>query len=460
MLMLCQKITLSSAASLQTMGCFLVLILMTASGLSDDVFVQVWEFEESEEGWKALVDCEVSWENGQLLVSGTGGDPHLGAAAKAKAGWTKLTFRTDAAGSYDAQVFWTTQESPQTSEVMSEHFSIRSGVREHTVYFKTEDELRSLRLDPHGGKCDLKIDWIKVSNQEPPPPPAPQATPANRVRSLQGFQVELLYSVPPESEGSWVSLTVDPQGRLITSDQYGDLYRITVPPLGTPTAVKVEKISVDLGMAHGLLCAFDSLYVMVNGSAGRESGLYRVQDRDGDDQYDSVEMLHVIEGSGEHGPHAVVLSPDGKSLFLCGGNHTPLPTVKTSRVPRVWQEDQLLPRMWDATGHAVGKLAPGGWICRTDPAGKDLELISIGYRNQFDLAFNSDGELFTFDADMEWDVGTPWYRPTRVNHVTSGERVWLALWDGEVACLLSRQFARGRRYWTGLADGHCFWDRG
>ena len=75
------------------MGCFLVLILMTASGLSDDVFVQVWEFEESEEGWKALVDCEVSWENGQLLVSGTGGDPHLGAAAKAKAGWTKLTFR-------------------------------------------------------------------------------------------------------------------------------------------------------------------------------------------------------------------------------------------------------------------------------------------------------------------------------------------------------------------------------
>ena len=395
------------------------MILMTTRGFTDEP-VQVWEFEASEEGWKALVDCEVSWGNGQLLVSGTGGDPHFGTAAKAKAGWTKLTFRSDAAGSYDAQVFWTTEKSPQTSEAMSEHFSIRSGVRENTVYFKTEDELRSLRLDPHGGKCDLKIDWIKVSNQEPPPPPTPRATPANRVRSLAGFQVELLYSVPPESEGSWVSLTVDPQGRLITSDQYGDLYRITVPPMGSPNTAKVERISVDLGMAHGLLCAFDSLYVMVNGSAGRKSGLYRVQDRDGDDQYDSVEMLHAIEGSGEHGPHAVVLSPDGKSLFLCGGNHTPLPTVKTSRVPPVWQEDQLLPRMWDATGHAVGKLAPGGWVCRTDPAGKDLELISIGYRNQFDLAFNSDGELFTFAADMEWDVGTPWYRPTRVNHVTSG----------------------------------------
>ncbi|MCA9258539.1 MAG: c-type cytochrome, partial [Planctomycetales bacterium] len=31
-----------------------------------------------------------------------------------------------------------------------------------------------------------------------------------------------------------------------------------------------------------------------------------------------------------------------------------------------------------------------------------------------------DGELFTFDADMEWDIGTPWYRPTRVCHVVGG----------------------------------------
>ena len=28
--------------------------------------------------------------------------------------------------------------------------------------------------------------------------------------------------------------------------------------------------------------------------------------------------------------------------------------------------------------------------------------------------------MFTYDADMEWDVGLPWYRPTRLNHVVSG----------------------------------------
>ena len=36
------------------------------------------------------------------------------------------------------------------------------------------------------------------------------------------------------------------------------------------------------------------------------------------------------------------------------------------------------------------------------------------------MAFNEDGELFTYDSDMEWDMGLPWYRPTRICHVTSG----------------------------------------
>src|SRR4029077_1508978 len=35
-------------------------------------------------------------------------------------------------------------------------------------------------------------------------------------------------------------------------------------------------------------------------------------------------------------------------------------------------------------------------------------------------AFNRHGDLFTYDADMEWDCNTPWYRPTRVCLVASG----------------------------------------
>lgn len=267
--------------------------------------------------------------------------------------------------------------------------------------------------------------WVGIAGQSlaaPQPPaapaqPLPQATPVDRINVADGFKVELLYSVPAD-QGSWVSLTHDNKGRLITSDQYGKLYRISLPS-GDQT-LQVDRIDVEVGMAQGLLYAFDSLYVMVNGKSPKESGLYRLTDSNGDDKFDSVKLLRQINGNGEHGPHAVILSPDKKSLYICGGNHTEIPNPETSRAPGVWKEDQLLPRMWDAGGHAVGKLAPGGWIAKTDPDGRKFELIASGFRNEYDIAFNAMGELFTYDADMEWDIGSPWYRPTRVNHVTSG----------------------------------------
>ncbi len=213
-------------------------------------------------------------------------------------------------------------------------------------------------------------------------------------------------------------MTPDPKGRLIVSDQHGPLYRVT--PGKSATDTKVERLKLDIGAAQGLLYAFDSLYVVVNGKAAKGSGLYRVRDMNGDDQFDDVELLQPFIDAGEHGPHAVILSPDGKSLYLCAGNHTRPPEFTASRVPRLWQEDHVLPRMWDAGGHAVGVMAPGGWVVKTDPDGKTLELIGSGFRNEFDIAFNPAGELFTFDADMEWDIGSPWYRPTRICHITSG----------------------------------------
>lgn len=247
---------------------------------------------------------------------------------------------------------------------------------------------------------------------------AVEATPAERIRVPEGFKVERLHSVPQTEEGSWVNMTPDPKGRLIVSDQYGPLYRIT--PGKTANDTKVERLKVAIGEAHGLLYAFDSLYVVVNGKAAQGSGLYRLRDTDGDDQFDEVKLLQKFGYAGEHGPHAVILSPDGKSLYVCAGNHTKPPEFTDSRVPRRWQEDHVLPRMWDAGGHAVGIMAPGGWVVKTDPDGKKLELIGNGFRNEFDIAFNPAGELFTFDADMEWDIGSPWYRPTRVCHITSG----------------------------------------
>jgi len=247
------------------------------------------------------------------------------------------------------------------------------------------------------------------------------ATPSSAFRVPSGFQVEKVYEVPIESQGSWVCMTMDLKGRLITSDQYGKLYRVTPAAAGKEeSATQVEQLATSVGMAQGLLHTQDGLYVNVNGEGPSGAGLYRLQDLDGDDQFEKVDHLIKMNAGGEHGPHAIIQGPGGR-LFLCAGNSTDLPSkVDTSRVPRRWSEDLLLGRMPDARGFMADRLAPGGFVLSCLPDGSDVEIFATGFRNEYDIAFNEDGELFTFDSDMEWDIGTPWYVPTRVNHVTSG----------------------------------------
>ncbi len=245
------------------------------------------------------------------------------------------------------------------------------------------------------------------------------ASPVRRLRLAPGFKAELVYRVPLKEQGSWVSLTVDPQGRLLASDQNAGLYRITLPSINPSLkSPLVQRLNVDLGGAQGLLFAHGCLYVVVN---GRDSGLYRLSDKDGDDEFEEVELLRRFEEPGEHGPHAVILGPDGQSLYILGGNSCFMKKPpERSRVPQVWQEDRLLVRSSATDGPWDEEQRIGGWICRTDADGKEFELIAMGFRNPYDIAFDKHGELLTFDADMEWDVGTPWYRPTRINHVISG----------------------------------------
>lgn len=247
--------------------------------------------------------------------------------------------------------------------------------------------------------------------------------PPERMKTLDGFKAELVYAVPRKWHGSWVSMTVDPKGRLIASNQLGRLYRITLPSVDKGLKEpKIEEIGLNIGMAHGLVYAFDSLYVVVSEQHGGtpNHGLYRVRDTNGDDKFDDIQFLRGFAGGGEHGAHGVILSPDKQSLYIIGGNHTKLPDPEESRVPRVWQEDQLIERMRDAAGASAGMLAPGGWIVKTDPEGKSFELICMGFRNAYDMAFNHEGELFTYDSDLEYDMNLPWYRAPRVVHAVSG----------------------------------------
>ncbi|HSF45765.1 MAG TPA: c-type cytochrome, partial [Chitinophagaceae bacterium] len=150
------------------------------------------------------------------------------------------------------------------------------------------------------------------------------------------------------------------------------------------------------------------------------SGLYRLQDTNGDDQYDKLTLLKELEGEGEHGPHSIKLSPDGQSLFVIAGNFTRIPEMQRHRIKPDGKLDNLLPFIKDPNGHDNTVFHYGGWIAKTDSTGANWELYASGFRNPFDMAFNDAGDLFTYDSDMEWDLGSPWYRPTRILHVTSG----------------------------------------
>ena len=267
-----------------------------------------------------------------------------------------------------------------------------------------------------GENAKAAIDYVSVRAGN-------QATPVDRIKAAKGFKVELLYSVPSETQGSWVNLCTDNKGRLLVSDQFGGLYRITPPkPGATVTAAEVQSVPADIRAVNGMVWHKDALYVGVNDYEAKiPSGLYRVTDSDGDDNLDKVDLLREFQARGDHGVHAVVPSPDGKSLFLITGNTTnPTQFAESSPVPQVWGEDHLLPSFPDGRGHNRGRLAPGGIIYKVDLEGQSFEAYANGFRNIFDAAFNRDGELFTYDADMEYDFNTPWYRPTRINHVTSG----------------------------------------
>jgi putative heme-binding domain-containing protein len=241
-----------------------------------------------------------------------------------------------------------------------------------------------------------------------------EATPAETITVLPGFKVELLHSAN-FSEGSWISMVADDKGRLIISPQSDDrLLRVT---LSHGQVAKIERIDQPVSCAMGLLYAGHCLYV--NGHGPKGTGVYRLR-ANGDLFEPPVLLRAMISGEGEHGTHGLVLGPDNK-IYVVSGNFTKLPPDLLITSPlNNYADDQLLPRAADGKGFGNGVLPPGGFVLRMDLDGANPELFAAGTRNTYDIAFSPDGELFGFDSDMEWDWGTSWYRPIRINHLVSG----------------------------------------
>lgn len=249
-----------------------------------------------------------------------------------------------------------------------------------------------------------------------------------------GFRVEMAVKNPnPSDPFSLINLCFDAKGRLFVSQERGPVLLCTDPgPDGLLR--KAVPFCTQVKSCQGMCWVENNLYLIGDGPQG--TGLYRCRDTKGADHIDEVALIHKFKGGmGEHGPHAILHGPDGQ-LYIVIGNHAwaqPEKLANNSPLTR-WPkggmgpdrgqpnstEDVLLPRLNDARGHATDILAPGGTIWRLNHDGTGFALVAAGFRNHFDAAFGPDGELFTFDSDMEWDEGLPWYRPVRVCHCPPG----------------------------------------
>ena len=238
-----------------------------------------------------------------------------------------------------------------------------------------------------------------------------------RFRVPAGFQVEQVAT--DELLGSLVNMTFDHLGRPVVAREHGGIH-ILLDEDGDGRFDRLRDFSNRVQRAHGVhyLGAGD-LLVQANGPDG--PGLYRLVDEDGDDQADSTTLIAASRGRiGEHGPHAILTGMDG-ALYLLYGNYAyPDATVDPDSPSRGLREDHLLERYVDPRGHANSIRAPAGTIHRLDLTGNRTAQFSAGFRNAFDFALDERGEIFTFDSDMEWDFGLPWYRPIRVLHAVPG----------------------------------------
>jgi putative membrane-bound dehydrogenase-like protein len=205
-----------------------------------------------------------------------------------------------------------------------------------------------------------------------------------------GFEVELYARLPlPEP----TVITFGDDGDLYVLSLSGQITRVSDDD-GDGVAENAQIIYADEGdqIFHAVGMAFyeDQLYVSYSGKIGIMS------DADMDDMLDTV--TPIVEGlpSWQHTFHSnngIAFGPDGKLYVGVGAttDHGPL--------------------------HDPLEAA----ILRMNPDGSDLEVFAGGFRNPYDLAFSSAGELFTSDnSPDEPDHDLQYLPPEEIDYVREG----------------------------------------
>lgn len=216
-----------------------------------------------------------------------------------------------------------------------------------------------------------------------------------------GTELQVLKTATPE-EGSWVSMAFDPDGRLTIAREDQGLFRLTLQG-SNPEVSAPEIINTDLQECRGLLYAHGSLYASANNSRA----LVRLRDTDQNGSLDEVRTLREFPGGLGHGRNDLAVGPDGW-IYAIQGDSVDVPEAGVRDLTSPLRDSRRGPRQQE------------GRLIRTNPEGTEWDLVCTGLRNPYGIDVNAAGDVFTWDADNEYDMDTPWYRPTRLWNLFAG----------------------------------------
>lgn len=210
---------------------------------------------------------------------------------------------------------------------------------------------------------------------------------------------------------SYLCLHVEADGAVLLGTERAGLWRVRDLD-GDGFAESESCLDPELMGIQGLASAPGVIFAV--GRRGSDSGLWRLEWDAKRTELGEPRPLLLFDGDDEHGAHGVVLGMDG-DLFLVHGDAVQPRTEANPAQPFAATEGPtLLEPLPDPGGFGASRRWPYGSILRIDPESGSYEPYAIGLRNPYDLALRADGELFTLESDMEWDLGLPWYKPVRL----------------------------------------------
>jgi putative membrane-bound dehydrogenase-like protein len=208
-----------------------------------------------------------------------------------------------------------------------------------------------------------------------------------------------------------------PQYRNPTPETPGDSVVLVLDTDGNGKADRAHTFATGFNAIQGLAWHGRDLWV------ANAPDLTIVRDFDGDDEADEYVRIYTDLGNLEHGLHGLNWGPDGR-LYMSKGNSKGL-TQSGRLAPKAFRDlwgmtapagspDFPQPRVFKKGDYQRAYHDPAddwgreGGVLRCDDGGANLEIVARGFRNPWDI---------TFDTGFHW-LGTD-------NDQTTGDRVFM-----------------------------------